>query len=202
MRRKFFATLGDQIGKIAGLSLCISLTLPTFAQNGLINVLPAIAVSSPVGQLPNGVKVIAHIPLEGLPVTRMYTQREYGHTYLYIEHSRESLTTVDVTKKRNPQLVDHQPAKIDPSSYVELFDGGSVEVPGRRHVYAGIDNQSLNSAFSNLERSDPNDAKLLEVFGQETSNLLDRDSRLVYLASPSQVLIVQDNRWTRIDSPN
>ena len=52
---------------------------------------------------------------------------------------------------------------------------------------------------SNLERSDPNDAKLLRAFGPEYANLADRDRRLVYFASPSQLLVVQDNRMTEID---
>jgi len=202
MKRELFATLGHRIAKIAGFTLCISLTLPTFAQTGLINIFPAIAVNSPARQLPKGVKVVARVPLQGLPITRMYTQWEYGHPYLYIEHGRQSLTSVDVTKKRNPQVVDHQPAKLEPLRYQELFEGGAVEASSLRHVNAGIDNQGISGMFSTLESTDPNDAKLLEAFGQETSNLVDRDSRLVYLASPSQLLILQDNRWTRIDFPN
>jgi hypothetical protein len=52
---------------------------------------------------------------EGQPVTRMYTQWEYGRTYLYIEHGREQLTTVDVTKKQHPKVVNHEPAQVQPT---------------------------------------------------------------------------------------
>jgi hypothetical protein len=50
-----------------------------------------------------------------------------------------------------------------------------------------------------LESRDPNDAQLLGVFGQAYANLADRDRRLVYFASPSQLLVVQDKRMTEID---
>ena len=202
MKPNWLAALGDGIAKIIGFTLCISLTFPTFAQTGLINMSPAITVNPTVGQLPKGVKVLVRLPLQGLPITRMYTQREYGHTYLYIEHGWQSLTTVDVTKKRNPRLVDHEPAKVEPITYIELFDGGAVEAPSLRHVYAGIDNQGSGTMFNTLQSSDSSDDKLLEAFGQGTSNLVDRDSGLVYFASPSQMSIVKDNRWRRIDLPN
>ena len=52
---------------------------------------------------------------------------------------------------------------------------------------------------STLENSDPNDAKLLRAFGSESANLADCDRRLVYFASPSRLLIVQDNSITEID---
>jgi len=167
-----------------------------------VNMSAAIGINSPVGQLPEGLKVLARVPLQGLPITRMYTQWEYDRTYLYIEHSGQSRSTVDLTKKRNPRLVDHEPGKVEPIRYVELFDGGTVEASSLRHVNAGIDNQGTGSMFSTLQNSDPDDATLLQAFGQGTSNLVDRDSRVVYFASPSQLLVVKDNRWRRIDLPN
>jgi hypothetical protein len=53
---------------------------------------------------------------------------------------------------------------------------------------------------SALERDDANDAKLLGAFGQGYVNLADRDRQWVYFASPSQLLVVQDNRMREIDS--
>lgn len=53
--------------------------------------------------------------------------------------------------------------------------------------------------LSILDNGNPDDAKLLQAIGNGYSNLADRDSRLVYFASPSQLLIVQDNRMTAID---
>ena len=50
-----------------------------------------------------------------------------------------------------------------------------------------------------LERGDASDAKLLGVFGQGYVNLAACDRQLVYFASPSQLLVVQDNRMRGID---
>ena len=193
MKSKLFAALGDRFAKLAALLFCISLTHPVFAQVGAVHMLPAASAISSTAPLPKGVKVIARVPLEGTPITRMYTQREYGHTFLYIEHGQQPLTTVDVTKKRRPQIVEHQPAKVEPVRYEPLSEGGSIEI-WPRHVTAGVD--SLNSV---LESGDPNDAELLRAFVAENNNLVDRDSRLVYFASRSQLLIVRDNRPTPFD---
>ena len=195
MKTRMLAVSGGLIARIAAHLLCTSLAFPASAQTNLLNVLPAIAVSSSSSQLPKGVKIVARVALEGMPVTGMYTQREYGRTYLYIEHGQQSITTVDITKKRNPRLVDHEPAKVDPVVYEELFEGGTIEV-SRRHVFGDLDNRGGGKMQDVLNSDDPQDAKLLQALGPRNSNLADRDSRLVYFASPSQLLIVQDNRWT------
>ena len=196
MKIKLFAALGDRFGKLAALFFCACLTLPALAQAGRMDMFPAAGVSSPIAPLPKGVKVLARVPLEGTPITRMYTQREYGHTFLYIEHGQQRLTAVDVTKKRSPRIVEHQPARVEPVRYEPLFEGGSIE-NWPRHVTAGVDNRGGRGSV--LESSDPNDAKFLQVFAVENPNLVDRESRLVYFASRSQLLIVQDNRWTPYD---
>jgi hypothetical protein len=196
MKNAWFAVSLARFAKVGALFFCISLTLPALAQR--LDLFPAVAVNSPAVPLPKGVKVLATVPLDGAAVTRMYTQQEYGHTFLYIEHGRQSLTTVDVTKKRNPQIVQHQPAKVESPRREPLAEGGWIEV-WPQHVMEGLDNVGGRGAFSVLESSDPNDAKLLQAFVTENMNLVDRDSRLVYLASPSQLFIVQDNRPSSFD---
>jgi hypothetical protein len=165
----------------------------------MVNMSPAIAASATNPQLPKGVKVLADIPLQGQPVTRMYTQTEYGRTYLYIEHGRQSLTTVDVSKKQNPQIVNHEPATAEPARYEQLFEGGSIEVSPLSQVIGGFDNVGGRGMLSTLKSGDPDDTSLLQAFGPKYSNLPDRDRRLVYFASPSQLVIVQDGRTTAID---
>jgi hypothetical protein len=199
MKKRLFAALGDPIAKTVAFAFIISLAVPVFAQTRMLNMSPAIATSTTNPQLPKGVKVLADIPLEGQPVTRMYTQTESARTYLYIEHGGQSLTTVDVSKKQNPQIVNHEPGTAEPARYEQLFEGGSIEVSPLRQVNAGFDNVGGRGMFSTLESGDPDDASLLRAFGSKYSNLADRDRRLVYFASPSQLLIVQDGRLTTID---
>ena len=195
MKKRLFAVLGDRC-KFAALFICALLTLPAVSQVGPVNMFPAAAVSSPIVPLPNGVKVLASVPLQGMPITRMYTQREYSHTFLYIEHGQQPLTAVDVTKKRSPRIVQHQPAQVEAVRYEPLVEGGSIE-NWPQHVTAGVDNRGGRGSV--LESSDPNDSKLLQAFVVENTNLVDRDSRLVYFASQSQLLIVQDSGGTSFD---
>ena len=200
MKTRLFATLGHRIAKTAAFTLFISLAVPVFAQTRMVNMSPAIAASSTNTQLPKGTKVIASVSLDGQPVTRMYAQTEYGKTCLYIEHGRQSFTTVDISKKQNPQVVNHELGKIEPARYEQLFEGGSIEVSPLSQVNAGFDNVGGRGMRSILESSDPDDANLLQALGPKYSNnLADQDRRLVYFASPSQLLIVQDGRMTAID---
>jgi hypothetical protein len=198
VKTKLFAALGEGIVGIAALSFLLA--TPASAQAKLMNAIPAaVAVSSANPQLPQETKIIAHVPLNGALVTRMYTQLEYGRTYLYIEQGRYAFTTVDISNKQNPQVVNHAPGSIAPVVYEQLFEGGSIEVSPSWKIQAGIDSAGGRGMRSVLESRDPNDAQLLGVFGQAYANLADRDRRLVYFASPSQLLVVQDKRMTEID---
>lgn len=198
MKGRFLATLNNRVSLVTSV-LFLSLAAPGFAQTHIVNALPAVAASTADTQLPKGVKVVARVSLDGRPVTRMYTQWEYGRTYLYIEHGRQPLTAVDVTNKGNPQVVNHTPGKAEPQRYQELAEGGTIQVSPLWNVNPGIDNVGGRGMRSILENSDPEDAKLLQTFGPAYNDLPDRDRRLVYFASASQLLIVQDNRLTLID---
>ena len=201
MKRIQFEIMGGRTAKIAALALVffLSLAAPAVSQPNLVNAIPGAAVSFASAQVPKGVKVLAQVPLDGPPVTRMYTQWEYGRTYLYIEHGRQQLTTVDVTRKQSPQVVHHEPATVEHSWYQELAEGGTIEISPSRHVNAGVDNVGGRGVFSILESNNPDDAALLQAFGREGSNLADRDRRLIFFASHAQLLIIEDGRWKGMD---
>ena len=192
MKAKLFAALGDAIALIAALGFVVS--VPTFAQSRLEQAVHAFTATVAGPQLPAGAKLIARVPLDGQPVTGMYTQSEYGRRYLYIAHGRYSLTTVDISEGQNPQVVNHTPGNVDPAVYEQLFKDGSVDVSPSWEIITGVDNQGSSGVRSVLKASDPKDANLLGALGPEYSNLADRDRRLVYFASPSQLLVIQDNR--------
>lgn len=140
MKNNLSNTTSGQIAKMAApiFALFLSLTASAFPQTSGLNAIPAVAVSPSGMPTPQGVKVLAQVPLGGQPVTRMYTQWESGHTYLYIEHGRQQLTAVDVTRKRNPQVVTHAPAKAEAARYEELAEGGTIEVSSPSQVNAGL----------------------------------------------------------------
>ena len=114
--------------------------------------------------------------------------------YLYIGHGQYSFTTVDISEEQNPRVVNHTPGNVDPALYERLFKGGSVDVSPSWEIITGVDNCGSSEIRSVLEASDPNDASLLRALGPEYANLADRDRRLVYFASPSQLLVIQDSR--------
>lgn len=192
MKTKLFAALVGGITLIAALSLVVSAS--AFAQPRVEKAVPAYAVSDAGPQLPAGAKLVGRVQLDGRPVTHMYTQLEYGRMYLYIAHGQYSLTTVDISEDQNPQVVNHTPGNVDPALYEHFFKGGSADVSPSWEIITGVDNQGGSVRRSVLEVSDPNDANLLGALGPEYSNLADRDRRLVYFASPSQLLVIQDNR--------
>jgi hypothetical protein len=201
MKRIELQTMGNRFTQIAAalFVLFLAWATPAVSQTRGVDAIPAAAVTSASTQAPRGVKVLARVPLDGRPVTRMFTQWESGRTYLYIEHGREQLTTVDVTRKQNPQVVNHVPAQVDPTRYEELAEGGTIEVSPPRHVNAGVDSVGGRGMFSILEASNSDDAPLLQAFGLESSNLADRDRNLIFFASSTQLLIVEDGRWKGMD---
>jgi hypothetical protein len=179
------------------LVLLCALAASAFSQARGVNAVPVGAISSANAAAPKGVKILAQVPLEGQVVTRMYTQWERGRTYLYIEHGSESLTAVDVTKKRSPHIVRHEPAKVEAAKY-QPAEGGMIEVTVPP-VIAGFDNGRGPGTPGSLRSDNPDDAQLLRAFGSESSNLADRDRNLVFFASSTRLLILEDGRWKGID---
>lgn len=178
-------------------ALFLSLAGPAWAQTRGLNAVSAGAVSSTSAVAPKGVKVLAQLPLDDQPVTRMFTQIENGRTYLYIEHGRRQFTAVDVTKKRNPQIINRAPGKVDAAQYQDLAEGGTVEATSPK-VIAGFDNVGGRGMFSVLQANNPDDAPLLQAFA-DSSNLADRDRNLFFFASSTRLLIVEDGRWKGMD---
>ena len=199
MKRMQFETIGGRIAKIAAPALVffLSLAAPAVSQT-LVNAIPG-AVSSASASVPKGVKVLARVPLPGLPATRMYTQWELGRNFRYIEHGSEQITTVDITKKRNPQVVNHEPALVEPRQYEQLAEGTEIVVSPPVRVVTGFDNVGGRGMLSILESTNAADAPMLQAFGRDSSNLADRDRNLIFFASPTQLVIVEDHRWYGMD---
>jgi hypothetical protein len=201
MKRMQFETMASRVAKIAAPALVffLSLAAPAVSQTNLVSAIPGAAVSSASTPAPKGVKVLTRVPLPGLPVTRMYTQLESGRNFLYIEHGSEQITTVDITKKRNPQVVNHGPALVEPGRFEQLAEGTETLVSPSVRVVAGVDNLGGRGMLSVLESTNAADAPMLRAFGRDSSNLADRDRNLVFFASPTQLVIVEDHRWYGMD---
>jgi len=194
MKHPLSETTGGCVAKIAlpMLALFLSAATPAISQTRVADA--AVAASSASLQAPKGVKVLARVPLDGLAVTRMYTQSEYGRTYLYLEHGPQQITAVDITKKNNPLIVNHAPGKVEPERYQELFEGGTIEVSPIWQVRAGVDNIGGRGILSVLQSSRSDDAPLLQAFGSDDNNLVEPCRNLVFFASPARLLVIEDAR--------
>jgi hypothetical protein len=201
MKSKQFETMDGRVAKIAAPALVffLSLAAPAVSQTNLVNAIPGAAVSSVSTSAPKGVKVLARVPLPSLPVTRMYTQWESGRNFLYIEHGGGQITTVDITKKRNPQVVNHEPALVEPWRNEQPAEGTEIVVSPPVRVVAGVDNLGGHGMLSILESTNAADAPVLQAFGRDSSNLTDRDRNLIFFASATQLVIVEDHRWYGMD---
>lgn len=175
--------------------LCFSLESAALTHFAAISAAPPGATSPLSVALPAGVTVLAQIPLQGPPTTRMYTQWEHGRTYLYVEQGSLQLTTVDITKARSPRVVSHQPAATSNTPKLIAADGGPLDITAPNSAVAGVDNVQDRGTLSVLQADNPEDAQLIRRFGRESSNLVDRDHHLVFFASASRLLIVEDARW-------
>ena len=159
---------------------------------------PGGAISLQNVTVPQGVKILAQVPLQGPWASHMFTQWEHGRTYLYVEQGGEQITAIDITKKSDLRVVAHPPEPVAPTHY-EPADGGPIEVMTQNAVTAGINNGKNASTLAVLQADDPRDAQLLRLFGYDSSNLVDRDRRLVFFASPTRLLVLGDNRWYGVD---
>jgi hypothetical protein len=187
-------TTGGCVAKIAVpmLAFFLSAATPAISQTRVVDA--AVASSSPRLQAPKGVKVLARVPSDGFSVTRMYTQSEYGRTYLYLEHGPQQITAVDITKKNGSLIVDHAPGKVEPERYQELFEGGTIEVSPTWHVRTGVDSIGGRGILSVLQSSRSDDVQLLQAFGSDDNNLVEPCRNLVFFASPARLLVIEDAR--------
>jgi hypothetical protein len=193
MKHTLSETTGGCVAKIAVPMLAFFLSAtPAISQTRVVSA--AVAASSASLQAPKGVKVLARVPLDGLPVTRMYMQWEYGRTYLYLEHGPQQITAVDITRKNKPLIVDHTPGKVEPKRYQELIEGGTIEVSPIWNVNTGVDNIGGRGILSVLQSSRSDDAQLLQAFGSDDNNLVEPCRNLVFFASPARLLVIEDAR--------
>ena len=91
------------------------------------------------------------------------------------------------------------PAQVEPTRYEELAEGGTIAASQPSQVNRGFDNVGGRGMLSIIEGRNPDDAPLLQAFGRESSNLSDPDRKLIFLASPTQLLIVETaagREWT------
>ena len=148
------------------------------------------------------VSVIAHLPIEGAPVTQLFVQEEVGKQYLYVRQASQSAyTIVDVSHANKPKIVKRDTSQPGSGQRLQMIGGGialsetpdSAGTGGVRHELAPTKAPAANSPQSLrvLDMSDPANPKTLQTFEGVTSVLADDSRDLIYIANSEGVWILR-----------
>src|ERR1700746_1172495 len=148
------------------------------------------------------VSVIAHLPIEGAPVTQLSVQEEGGKQYLYVRQASQSAyTIVDVSHANKPKIVKRDTSQLGSGQRLQMIGGGialsetpdSAGTGGVRHELAPAKAPAANSPQSLrvLDMSDPANPKTLQTFEGVTSVLADASRDLIYIANSEGVWILR-----------
>jgi hypothetical protein len=148
------------------------------------------------------VSVIAHLPIDGAPVTQLSVQEDGGKQYLYVRQASQSAyTIVDVSHANKPKIVKRDTSQLGSSQRLQMIGGGialsetpdSAGTGGVRHELAPAKAPAANSPQSLrvLDMSDPANPKTLQTFEGVTSVLADDSRDLIYIANSEGVWILR-----------
>ena len=148
------------------------------------------------------VSVIAHLPIDGAPVTQLSVQEDGGKQYLYVRQASQSAyTIVDVSHANKPKIVKRDTSQLGSGQRLQMIGGGialsetpdSAGTGGVRHELAPTKAPAANSPQSLrvLDMSDPANPKTLQSFEGVTSVLADDSRDLIYIANSEGVWILR-----------
>jgi hypothetical protein len=148
------------------------------------------------GSSPEHVKVLAHIPLEGMHVNQMFVQQRDNKFYLYLHRPmKEAFALVDVSHADKPVLLSRDALKETPGSQVQAPASGSVlaltvtpEAGASHATPATVQLPTETVQF--VDMSDPSNAKTVKTFKGVTSVFPDDARKLVYLVNSEGLWIV------------
>ncbi len=155
-----------------------------------LSVRPSVA-ASPEEQ----VRVLAHLPLEGMHVNQMFVQQRGNKFYLYLHRpGKDAFALVDVTKPDKPVLLSRNALKETPRAQVEPPAGGSVlaiaVTPEGGSAQAAPPAKLPTETVQLVDMSNPKGAKTIKTFKGVTSIYPDDGRKLVYLVNDEGLWIV------------
>ena len=154
------------------------------------------AGQTPTGSSPEHVKVLAHIPLEGMHVNQMFVQQRDNKFYLYLHRPmKDAFALVDVSHPDKPVLLTRDALKEAPGGQVQAPASGSVLAltvtpeAGASHAMPTTV-QLPTETVQFVDMSDPKNAKTVKTFKGVTSVFPDDARKLVYLVNREGLWIV------------
>lgn len=161
----------------------------------------SVSVSTAVAQTSGAspqehVKVLAHLPLEGMHVNQMFVQQRNGKFYLYLHRPlKEAFALVDVSSPDKPVLLSRDALKEVPGSQLQPPASGSVlaltvtpEEGAARPASATLQLPTETVQF--VDMSNPKNGKTVKTFKGVTSLLPDDARKLVYLVNADGLWVV------------
>jgi hypothetical protein len=175
--------------------------LTTIFLSLLVSVPSAVALTSTASPQEH-VKVVAHVPLNGMHVNQMFIQQRGSKFYLYLHRPiKDAFALVDVSNPDKPVLLSRDALKESPESQVQPPAGGSVlaltvtpEAGPAQAAPAAVPLPTETVQF--VDMSNPKSAKTLKTFKGVTSVYPDDARKLVYLVNGEGLWIVS-HRMTR-----
>ena len=157
---------------------------------------PRAAAQTTSGSPQEHVKVVAHLPLEGMHVQQMFVQQRGSKFYLYLHRPmKESFALVDVTNPDKPVLLSRGTMKETAGSQVQPPAGGSVLAltvtpeGGPAHTTpAAVQLPTETVQF--VDMSNPKGVKTVKMFKGVTSVYPDDARKLVYLVNSEGLWII------------
>jgi hypothetical protein len=159
-------------------------------------VMPMAAAQTSSGSSHEVVKVVGHLPLEGMHVNQMFIQQRHGKYFLYLHRPvKDAFAVVDVSHPDKPVLLNRNALKETSGSQVQPPATGSVlaltVTPDAGPAQATPAAVPLPSETVQLvDMSDPKNAKTLKTFKGVTSMYPDDGRKLIYLVNAEGLWII------------
>jgi hypothetical protein len=138
------------------------------------------------------IRAIANVPLGGVSVRQILPYAAKRKHYLYLTFSSgQGYRVVDVTKPEHPALVDNAtiPAPVVPQEVRAI--GDNLGLAADSLAAARTPEPAAPGTINILDLSDPAHPQALLTLHNVSSDFTDTKRRLIYLANPDGLTIVQ-----------
>lgn len=173
----------------------LALFIPTLVI--LLMAVPSAPARTPSGSPQESVKVVGHLPLDGMHVNQMFVQQRASKFYLYLHRPmKDAFALVDVTHPEKPVLLSRDALKEKPQSQLQPPASGSVlalsvtpEESASRAAPASL--QLPTETVQLVDMSNPKSPKSVKTFKGVTSEYPDDARKLVYLVNGEGLWIIR-----------
>jgi hypothetical protein len=141
------------------------------------------------------IKILGHLPLSGMSVNQMFTQRRGDKIYLFLHRpTKDAFAVVDVTNPNKPSLVSRDVLQEKSGEQVQTAPGSALAIAVTPESGAG---QSAappvnlpTETVQLVDMSDPKNVKSLKKFTGVTSVYSDDGRKLIYLVNSEGLWVV------------